>query len=139
MTIKVLNDAFISINGVDLSDRAESVEVEYSEELKDAGVFGDTGMRRLGVGVKEGRATVNFRQDFAASEVHATMNGIVGVEVAIKVRSDKTAAIGVTNPEFQFNGMLSAYAGVAGAFKDVHTFPLTWLNSDGLAPLWATA
>ena len=138
MAIEILKDAFVSINAVDLSDHVESVELPDSVELQDATVMGDTARRRLG-GLRDWTLTVNWRQDFAAAKVDATLQPLIGVETAIKVRKSKTDAISATNPEYQGNGMLEELPLVAGAVGEVHNVSTAFRCSDGVALIRATS
>lgn len=135
MAIEVLRDAFISINAVDLSDHVSSVTFNQSLELLTATVMGDTGQRRLSSGIQDAKAEIEFRQDFAASKVDATIYPLLGVQTAIKIRKSKTDAISATNPEYQFNGMMGEYTPVGGGVGEVHNTSVTFELSDGVAPV----
>ena len=138
MAIEVLSDAFVSINAVDLSDHVESVEIEDTVDLQSANVMGDTGQRRL-AGLRDWSVTITFRQDYASAKVDATLQPLIGVETAIKVRKSKTSGIGATNPEYQGNGMLEGYPAVAGSVGETHNASVTFRCSDGLALIRATS
>lgn len=133
MAIEVLRDAFVSINAVDLSDHVSSVTLPISYEAQDATVMGDTAMRRLSGGIQEASVEIEFRQDFATSKVDATLNALLGVQTAIKVRKSKTDAISATNPEYQFNGTLFEYTPVGGGVGELHNTSVTFQISDGVA------
>jgi len=135
MGIEVIRDAFVSINGVDLSDHVESVTFKASVGLQEATVMGDTGVRRLSSGIQDAMLDVNFRQDFAASKVDATLWPLLGVQTALKVRKSKTDAIAATNPEYQFNGMMAEYPAIGGSVGDVHNASVSFELSDGVAPV----
>lgn len=138
MGIEVLSDAFVSVNAVDISDHVESVEIEDTVDLQEANVMGDTGQRRL-AGLRDWLITMNLRQDYAASKVDATLQPLIGVETAVKVRKSKASAIGATNPEYQGNGMLEGYPAVAGSVGETHNVSVTFRGSDGLALIRATS
>lgn len=132
MPIEVITDGYVSINAVDLSDHVESVELQYSKEIFEAPVMGDTGKRRL-AGLADAQATINFRQDYAATKVDATLFPLVGVQTAVKIRKSKTDAISATNPEYQFNGMIPSLPVIAATVGQVHNAQVTILQSDGVA------
>jgi len=133
MAIEVLRDAFVSINAVDLSDHVSSVKMNMSYDAQEATVMGDTARRRLSGGIMEAGVEIEFRQDFASSKVDATLNGLLGVQTAIKVRKSKTDAISATNPEFQFNGIMFEYSPVGGGVGEVHNTSVKFDVSDGAA------
>lgn len=139
MPIKVLSDAFVDINGVDLSDHVESVTINYSAEVKEARVMGDTGVRRLS-GLRDWSLNVAFRQDYDAAKVDATLQPLVGgSDFPIKVRESKSDAIGTTNPEYQGNGLIDGDLGVVGGeVGEVHNVSVDILGADGLALIRAT-
>ncbi len=127
----VFTDARVEINSVVLSDHVESVSLEYKAELQDDTNMGDTTRQRLG-GLKDWTVTVNFRQDFAASEVDATLFPLVGVATTIKVRPT-SAAIGATNPEYVGTGILESYRPVGDTVGNVAAAPVTFQAAGDLA------
>ncbi len=132
MAQEVLTDAFVSVNAVDLSDHVKQVTINYSKEILDATAMGDTGRRRLS-GLADWSADIEFYQDYAASKVDATLQPLVGVQTAIKIRKSKTGAISATNPEYQGNGMLESLPVVSGSVGEVSMTSVTFQGSDGVA------
>lgn len=132
MAIEILRDALVNINAVDLSDHVAQVTVKYSKEIQEAPVMGDTGKRRI-VGLADWSADIEFRQDFDASKVDATIWPIVGTQVALKFRKSKTDAISATNPEYRGNGMIPEYSPVSGGVGETHNTGITVQGSDGVA------
>jgi len=134
MPREVLNDAFVSINAVDLSDHVETVEMTYSEELKRATSMGDKGERRLPSGIGDWSLAVTFFQDYDAAKVDATLFPIVGAaQVAMKFRKSKTDAISATNPEYQGNGMIEGDLVLGGGgVGEMNMAPVTFVSADGV-------
>ena len=120
----VLTDASITINAVDLSDRANSVELNYEIDSVEITAFGSGGHTFAG-GLQNLSCTVEFMQDFAASEVEATIYALVGTstEVVIKPTSD---AVGASNPSYTFTGFLASHTPVAGAVGELAMTSLTF-------------
>lgn len=131
MAAFVFTDAHVLINAVDLSDHVRQVTINYSAEMQDKTAMGDFTRTRLG-GLLDWSLELNFNQDFAASNVDATLFPIVGSSVAIVVRPNKTAAISPTNPEFQGNGVLESYAPLGGNVGDMAETPVTFQGDDTL-------
>ena len=127
----VFTDARVEINSVVLSDHVESVSLEYKAELQDDTNMGDTTRQRLG-GLKDWTTSINFRQDFAASEVDATLFPLVGVATVIKIRTT-SAAIGATNPEYVGTGILESYRPVGDTVGNVAAAPVTFQAAGDLA------
>ena len=112
----VLTNAFVSIGGVDLSDHVREVRLPRGVEALDDTVMGDD-FRSEGGGLLTWGLTVVFTQDYAAGEVDATINPLVGSTTAIIIRPD-TAAVGVTNPQWAGTALVKAYDPIAGAVGD---------------------
>lgn len=140
MSIKVLVDAKVLINAVDLSDHVESVTISDSAEVKEARVMGDAGVRRLS-GLRDWSMVIAMRQDFNAAKVDATIQPLIGgAQFAVAVREDKTAAIGATNPEYQGNGLIDGdYGAIGGEVGEVHNVSINIVGADGVALIRAVA
>lgn len=124
MPVEVITDARIEINSVVLSDHGNEVKVQYSADIKETTVFGQTTKTKL-AGLKDWSVDVTFLQDFDASKVDVTMFALVGAApFAIKIRRNGTAGIGATNPEFQGNALLASYPPIAAKEGEVHTIAI---------------
>lgn len=108
MATQVLTDAFVEINSVDLSDHVKSVTLPYAAEMLDDTVMGDDTRSNKG-GLKVWSITVEFLNDWAASEVDATLFGLVGTTFTVTVRPDKTAGVSATNPNYTGTAILESY------------------------------
>lgn len=114
----VFNDAFVSINGVDLSDHVKSVTLNYSAELQETTAMGDTTRNRIG-GLKDWSIEVEMYQNFAAASVDATLFGLVGTTFSVIVRADKSDAVSATNPNYTGTGILESYPPIGGGVGEV--------------------
>lgn len=124
MATQVFSDAFVSINGVDLSDHVRSVTLNYSAELVDETAMGDTTRKRKG-GLKDWSLDVEFNQDFAASEVDVTLFTLVGSTFTVIVRADNSDGVSSTNPNYTGTGILESYPPITGGVGDLHTTSIT--------------
>jgi 3D (Asp-Asp-Asp) domain-containing protein len=118
MAVLVLTDAVITVNSVALSDRANSVTLNYEIDSVEATAFGSTGHKFVG-GLQNNSLDIDFQQDFATSNVEATVFPLVGTTtiVVIKATSD---AVGATNPEYTLTGcFLAAHTPVAAAVGEM--------------------
>src|SRR4249919_3786457 len=98
MALFTLTDAFISINGVTLSDHAKSVTVNDTREVKDFTAFGATS-KVVGKGLGDATIEVEFFQDFAAAKTHATLQPLISSTTPFTVEVRPTsAARSATNP-----------------------------------------
>jgi hypothetical protein len=118
MAVLVLTNAYISVNSVVLSDHSNSVTVNYEVDQIETTAFGDLGHKFTG-GLQNNSIELAFMQDFAASNVEATIYPLVGTTttVVIKPNGSTTSA---TNPSYTItNAFLSAHTPVAGAVGEL--------------------
>lgn len=125
----VLKNAFFSIAAVDLSDHVESITINYGAETPDMTSMQDNTRRRL-PGLIDWTVDVNFRQDFAAANVDATMFPLVGATVSALVIRPDAGVVSATNPEFQGNVLVGQYNPIAGTVADTAN-AATVLTGDG--------
>lgn len=130
MAKAVLKNAYVMINTVDLSDHVRSVTLPLTVAEIEASCMGSNYVANL-AGLKGASLDITFAQDFAATEVDATLWTVWdgGVAVALKVRAD-AGAISETNPEYQFNGVLTGYTPINGSVGTLHESPVSFV-SDG--------
>ena len=120
----VLKDASISIGGVELADRSNSVEVNYEIESVEVTAFG--GNRSFVGGLQNNTCTVELQQDFAATETEATIFPLVGTQVTLifKPTSD---AVGADNPSYTITGAyLASHTPIAAAVGELAMTSLTF-------------
>lgn len=118
MAVLSLKDASITINSVVLGDHANSVTVNYEVDQLEVTAFGSVGHIFTG-GLQNNSVEVVLMQDYAASNVEATIYPLVGTVtvLAIKATSSATSA---TNPLYTItNAYLAAHTPVAGAVGEI--------------------
>jgi hypothetical protein len=121
----VLTNADITINGVVLSDRANSVELNYEVDSVEVTAFGDVGHKFTG-GLQNNTCTIEFMQDYAAGEVEATIYPLVGTQTTVTVRPGAQAT-SATNPLYTLTGtFLASHTPVAGAVGELAMTSLTF-------------
>jgi hypothetical protein len=117
MAAIVLKNAYITINGVTLSDRANSVSLTYEIESVEATVFG--GNRSFVGGLQNIAIEVEFLQDFAALETEATIFPLVGTQTSVIIAPDG-GAVSATNPFYTVTGTyLASHTPVAAAVGEL--------------------
>lgn len=124
MATIVLTDAFVSINGVDLSDHVKSVTLPYAAEMLDDTVMGDDTRSSKG-GLKTWSITIEFLNDWAANEVDATLFPLVGSTFTIIVRPVNTGGVSATNPNFTGTGILESYPPLGNQVGELATTSVT--------------
>lgn len=139
MALFTLTDAYISINGVTLSDHAKSVTTEDTRDQVDFTAFGATS-KVYGKGLGDAKITVEFFQDFAAAKTHATLQPLIGstTPVVIEVRPT-SAARSATNPAILMTGLLFSYSGLAGSIGDASTMSAEFQNASQAGVTYPTS
>ena len=118
MAVLVLTDADITVNGVVLSDRANSVTLNYEIDSVETTAFGSVGHKFTG-GLQNNSCDIEFMQDFAATEVEATIFPLVGTTTTVTVRGT-SGATSATNPLYTLSGtFLAAHTPVAAAVGEL--------------------
>jgi hypothetical protein len=124
MAAIVLTNADITVNGVVLSDRANSVTLTYEIEAVETTAFGTN--RAFVGGLQNIAIEVEFMQDFAASEVEATIFPVVGTQTTVTVRPS-AAATSTTNPLYTVSGTyLASHTPVAAGVGELSMTSLSF-------------
>ena len=131
MAKQILRDAYIQVNGVDLSDHCSSITVETSAEEVDLTAFGDSGYREFGQGFKDATITATFFQDYASANVHATLQPLydTGGTFAVHVKSSNDTTTS-TNPRISLTtARMFGYSPLAGAVGEASTTDVSFRNA----------
>lgn len=124
-------NAFVSINGVDLSASVRSVTINTeAEDLEDT-AMGDTYRSRIG-GLKDWSVDVELNQDFTAAQADATIFPLLGTVTAVIVKP-VNATTTVTNPQYSGNVLVSEYNPLDGSVGDLATTSVSWPGAGALA------
>lgn len=125
MAVLVLTNAYISVNSVVLSDHSNSVTINYEVDQIETTAFGDLGHKFTG-GLQNNSIELAFMQDFAASNVEATIYPLVGTTTTVVIKPNGSTT-GATNPSYTItNAYLSAHTPVAGAVGELAMTTLTF-------------
>lgn len=137
----ILQDATVSVNGVDLSDHAFSLDLPQTRDQVDVSGFNSTGAKSFLPGSTDETATVGFRQDFAASKVHATLFALYqNSSTFALIIKPTSASVSATNPAFSGTAALFEYNGLSGNLGDASDISVVFKTADNTAPLkWNTA
>ena len=113
MSLEVFKNAFWKINATDLSDDITSLTLNYSAESLDASHMGVDSRIHKG-GLFDWSFDITFNQDFAASQVDATLFGLVGTTVCLEFRPKNICSTAI-NPTFSGIGTVETYPPASGA------------------------
>lgn len=125
----VFLNGYVSINSVDLSDHASEIALELSKEQVDVTSMGANAHQRL-AGLEDDKLTVTWWQDFAASEIDATLYPIWqgGTAVPFKVAA-AGSTISSTNPSYSGSVILADYNPIDGKVGDGLSAKVSFLVS----------
>ena len=125
----VLTNVEVNIAGVDLSNHIASVTLGSTYDVLETTAFAGGNVPAAAkeriAGLVDNSVTLEFHQDFAAGEVEATIYPLLGTVAAVKVQP-VNGAISASNPEYQFNALISEWTPLNGAVGELATASVTW-------------
>lgn len=127
----VLTDAKVTINSVNLSDHIASVTLETKDDIVETTAFGSTAKTRV-AGLAENSVSLEFHQDFAATNVEATVYPLLGLATTIVVQPT-SSAVTTTNPTYTFSAVVTEWQPLKGGIGQLATASVTWPISGTIA------
>lgn len=125
MAVFVLKDASLTVNAVALSSYVQSITLDYAVDSISVDSMGNNGHQFIG-GLQNNSVTVTLNQDFAASQVAATLDALVGTTTTVVIKPT-SSAVGATNPSYTItNAFLAATQPVNGAVGDLAQMSVTF-------------
>ena len=123
----VLTDASVTINSVDLSDHVQQCVLNYNADQVEITSMGDEAHLFTG-GLTNVTCDVTLFQDFAASEVEATVYDLVGTATTVVIKPT-SGAVAADNPSYTLaNTYLASHTPVSASVGDA---AMTTLNFVG--------
>jgi hypothetical protein len=121
----VLTNAYITVNGVNLSDHIASVTLTTNRDVVETTAFSSTAARTRIGGLADNSVTLEFHQDYATSSVEATIYPLLGstTSVVVKPNGSTTAT---DNPSYTFSALVSEWTPLNGAVGELATASVTW-------------
>jgi hypothetical protein len=120
----VLTDAKVTINGVNLSDHISSVSLSVSTEIIETTGFGSVAAKTRVAGLQDNSVTLEFHQDFATSNVEATIYQLLGSNTTIVV--SPTSTVSASSPSYSFSATVSEWTPLNGGVGELATASVTW-------------
>jgi hypothetical protein len=120
----VLTDAKVTINSVNLSDHINNITLETKDDIIETSAFGSTAKTRV-AGLADNQVTLDFHQDFAATNVEATIYPLLGQTTTIVVQPT-SAAVSATNPTYTFSAVIVDWTPLKGQIGQLSTASVTW-------------
>ena len=120
----VVTDVKCTVNGVNLSDHIASVSLSRSDDVIETSAFGSTAAKTRVAGLQDNSVTIEFHQDFAASNVEATIYPLLGSTTTIVV--SPTSTVSATSPSYSFTALVSEWTPLNGGVGELATASVTW-------------
>lgn len=128
MPKKVLLDAQLAINSVDLTQWCAKVELDDKFEEKETTTFASGKAKEYLGGLESGEVGLTFKNDYAAAALDAIMWALRRSVVTWAVRAD-AGAVTTSNPQYGGSLLVNEWTPISGSVGDVAevdvTFPLS--------------
>lgn len=129
MAKTVLLDPVIVFAGSTVTTSCASVTISVEADDVETTAFGGSGFRTRVGGLKSGTVDFEFHQDYASGSIDSLIFPLLGGTAAVSVRPGGTAIASSSNPQFNFDVLVTSYSPVDGAVGDLNTtsvsFPIT--------------
>jgi hypothetical protein len=120
----VLTDVKCTVNGVNLSDHIASVSLSATTDVVETSAFSSTAAKTRVAGLQDNSVTIEFHQDFATSNVEATIYPLLGSTTTIVV--SPTSSVSATSPSYSFTALVSEWTPLNGGVGELATASVTW-------------
>jgi hypothetical protein len=125
----VVKDPVVVVGGSTVTASCASASISIEADDIETTSFGTDGWKTHIGGLKGGSVDFEFHQDFGSGGIDSLLWPLLGGTAAVSIRPGGTAAVGTTNPEYQFDVMVSQYSPISSAVGDLATvsvsFPIT--------------
>jgi hypothetical protein len=129
MAKTVLLDPVIVFAGSTVTTSCASVTISVEADDVETTAFGGSGFRTRVGGLKSGTVDFEFHQDYASGSIDGLIFPLLGGTAAVSVRPGGTAIASSSNPQYNFDVLVTSYNPVDGAVGDLNTtsvsFPIT--------------
>ena len=135
----LLTDCKVVCAGVDLSDHAFNVDTPENKPQVDVSGFNPTRTTEFLPGLADQTITVQFRSDFAAGSVHATLQPLyAGGSVFTVYVQPSSGSASATNPAFGGSATMFEYNGLSGALNADAQMTVNFKPAPGSRFTWAS-
>jgi hypothetical protein len=136
----LLTKAKVTVNNVDLSNFAFSLETPEEKEQVEVSGFNAAGTREYLPGQSDQTITVGFLQGFGTSEPHRVLQPLYtgGSSFPISLLADMTQPASVSNPSFGGTATLYSYNGLNGTLNARGEITATFRPTGAAGFVWGT-
>ena len=130
MAIFALTSEVVTINSVDYSDHCKSATLTVDAANLDVTDFASAGWVEALGGLKSGTLSVEFHDDFAASDLDSEMWALLGTVTTFLVRPT-SAVVGTSNPNYTGSILITGHS-VGGSVGEVASKSLSFPTSGAI-------
>lgn len=121
----VATDITTTLNGSDISESLAQVELNITADEVETTAFGGDGWRSYTGGLKQATVTLQFHQDFGAGGIDATLWPLLNTNGTFVIKPT-SGTVSATNPEYEFEALISQYSPIASSVGDLASFSVTF-------------
>lgn len=125
MAVLALTSCYVEVNSVDMSQYVKGVEISLEAAELDTTDFASGGWKEVIAGLASGNVRITFNNDFASTTVDDRLFALFRTVTGIAIRPT-SAAVGATNPSYEFDALVNSFQPVAGNVGDLAGQQLTW-------------
>lgn len=128
MAVVVLTDAFSLLNATNWSTQVVKLTIDASIVDLDATAFGGSGWTATVGGLKSGKVSLDFNQDYTATtglDAVWGLGGLFGTTVTFEFRPT-SAARSTANPAYTGSFLVDEWQPINGKVGDLATLSVTW-------------
>jgi predicted secreted protein len=126
MAVLALTDAVITIAGVAVQTKSNSVTLNYEIDSIEVTSFDGSGARKFAGGLQNTSCEVTLMQNFASAQVEATIYPLVGTITNV-ILKPKVGTISASLPQYTLTGAyLAAHTPIAGGVGELSTTTLSF-------------
>jgi hypothetical protein len=125
MSVRVVKNAGIVLQNVNLSSYVTSATVTMSAAEITTTAMGDGGVTRVG-GLRDDAISVDFNTSYGTSSVESVLSGLVGVSTATLVVYTEGTVASTANPAYSATVMIPEFAALDASVGELSTSSVTF-------------
>ncbi|NDB61587.1 hypothetical protein EB001_24570 [bacterium] len=131
--VKLATNAAKTTPSIDISSYVTGVTINQVVDELEVTAMGDTAHKFV-AGLQSGTFTIDFLNDWAASQVMQTLNDAFGQTLSVSCITVKGTAVSAANPTYQFSILVNNLTpvGSGGAVGDVASSSVTFTMNSAL-------
>lgn len=134
MAKQVLTGQFLALNGTNIHTMGTLKKASLTVEVEEQDVtnHGSGGSKEFLGGLRSGSLSIEGFQDFAASNIDATMWPLLGTVVTFELRAT-TGSVSATNPKYTGSVLVKSWQPLDGSVGEVAVWSVDYPTSGAIA------